>query len=103
MLKTILIKAQKTYYYNKFKSLSGDLRYTWKLIGTILKSRTKQSFDTLIKDGIEISDNMEIVNKFNEYFVNIGSNLAASIPPPTSHFSSYLKKYILQFIFLFYD
>ena len=56
---------------------------------------------TAIKDGVEISDKMEIFNKFIVYFVSIGSNLAASISPPTSHLSLYLKNIYCNSFFLF--
>jgi hypothetical protein len=43
------------------------------------------------ENGIDIIDKQEIVNKFNEYFISIGSRLASLIPESTTIFSSYLK------------
>ena len=40
----------------------------------------------------EIFDKNCIANSFNDYFVNIGSNLAAKIPSSEKHFSDYLQQ-----------
>ena len=40
---------------------------------------------------MDIIDKQEIVNKFNDYFVSIGSRLASLIPESTTTFSSYLN------------
>ena len=37
-----------------------------------------------------ITDKKIIADKFNEFFINIGSNLAAKIPPSNMNFDSYL-------------
>ena len=42
-------------------------------------------------DGKKISNTREIVEKFNTYFVNLGSHLASSIHNVSTKFSSYLK------------
>ena len=38
-----------------------------------------------------ITDKKIIADKFNEFFINIGSNLAAKIPPSNMNFDSYLQ------------
>ena len=44
------------------------------------------------KDNERITDKREIVNRFNEYFVNVGANLAKKITANTNlSFKSYLK------------
>ena len=42
-------------------------------------------------DGREITDKNEIVERFNDYFVNLGSRLASSIPTSATSFADYLK------------
>ena len=42
-------------------------------------------------DGVDIVDKKLIVEKFNDYFVNIGNTLASSIPSTPKVFSEYLK------------
>ena len=66
------------YYSNKLNELKGNLRLTWKLINEIInkkKSRSELPSNFLKEDNL-ISDPLEIANYFNEYFVNIGPNLA---------------------------
>ena len=43
---------------------------------------------------------MEIANKFNEYFVNVGPNLASKIPDNTVQFTSYLTNSNIYSVFL---
>ena len=37
-----------------------------------------------------ITDKNVIADKFNEFFINVGSNLASKIPPSNKNFDSYL-------------
>ncbi len=69
------------------KKYEHDMHKTWSTINDILnKSRKKKSFpETFKEDGQSISDKIEIANKFNLYFTNIGLNLA------NKNFSDYLK------------
>lgn len=50
----------------------------------------------------EMTDPKEIGNAFNEYFVNVGPNLAAKIPTDEHTYKSYLKQrninYKLNFV-----
>ena len=91
-LKSVLLKAKQSYYLNKFKLASGNLRRTWKLINNVLdKNRADNCVINFVKNGSIINSPKDIVEHFNDYFVNIGSNLASAIPPQTKHFSSYMQ------------
>jgi len=91
-LKVILHKVKKKYYLDKLKTLSGNLRSTWHLLGTVIKSKPLPNiFDSYIQNGRVITDKTEIVNKCNQYFVDIGSDLASKIPPTKVNISTYLK------------
>lgn len=77
-------------------------KITWKLIKEIInkiKSRSELPYNFLKKDN-SISDPLEIANYFNEYFVNIGSNLAKKIPESLVNFKSYLDERNCNSIFL---
>ena len=72
--------------------LSGNMRQTWKLIGSVLNKSNQSNFvDSFLIDGVENSNQYHIVEKFNDYFVNIGSNLAGSIPQAKKQFSHYMN------------
>ena len=68
------------------------MRLTWKLIGTILNTKSLSSFTASFNvDGTMVDNKDVIAERFNEYFVNIGLKLAASIPNTTRSFGSYLN------------
>lgn len=63
-------------------SLNMNLKTTWKLINEIINTRKiKSSIPDSFKENEQISsDPKEIANKFNNYFVNVGPNLAEKFP-----------------------
>ena len=90
-LKNIL---KRRYYEQKFDTAKGDTKQTWKLVNEVInrKKRNTVSSAEFKKDNERISDEREVVNRFNEYFVNVGANLAKKITANTnSTFKSYLK------------
>lgn len=102
MVTSKLRRAKKDYYFNKFDSIRDNSKDTWKLINTILgKKKSKfndaQSFsynDTVINDPIEIAE------KFNEYFVKIGSNISKNVNDVNPNdFRSYMKQKASHTIF----
>ncbi|HMK58436.1 MAG TPA: reverse transcriptase family protein [Nitrososphaeraceae archaeon] len=91
-LKSLLQKAEKDYYKHKFKSVSGCLRKTWQLLGTVLnKNNQITATNNFLINGQTITDPKCIVEHFNDFFVNIGGNLAASINPVPVEFTDYLN------------
>lgn len=70
--------AKKKYYSDKLFELKRNLRHTWKLINEIINRAKSQSElpDNFVKCKM-ISDPIEIaIKQFNEYFIDIGPNLA---------------------------
>ena len=55
-----------------------------------LNNPSKTNIDEIIINDSVITDKSIIVNKFNEYFVNIGQTPAANIPPVSGDVSSYM-------------
>ena len=90
-LKSVL-KRRKDFYSNKLKLYSNDLRQFWKILNNLIRgqSHNKIALDFNYK-GDAISDPVMIVEKFNEFFTNIGCELASKIPKTQRSFSSYLK------------
>ena len=78
-LKTLLRKAEVSYYRNQLNSFAGDLRQTWKLLNNLLNKNGINYFtDTITsEDGSIITDHCKIVEQFNDFFINIGDKLAA--------------------------
>jgi hypothetical protein len=72
-----------------------NIKETWKGIKQLitLKKVNYNSFPTLIKVGNErITDVAAIASEFNEYFTNIGTKLAESIPVVNSSYKKFLRK-----------
>jgi hypothetical protein len=88
----LLSIAEKNYYSEKFKLMAGNIRETWKLIGSLLNNNQQNEISNFfVIDGIEITNKQKIVDKFNDYFVSIGSRLASAVPDSAASFKDYLK------------
>jgi len=67
--------------------LAGNHRQTWKLLGKMIRRQPSKNVPQFFTDiGVEIYYKSIIANRLNEYFVNIGTRLAANIPTTTSSF-----------------
>ena len=72
--------AKNNYYLNKFENCRGDSGRTWKLANNILGRKSKSKTPhSLIHNSDEITDGKKLCNIFNQYFVNVGPNLASTI------------------------
>ena len=86
-------QSKKRYFQNKLKKCGSNIKNTWKIRKSIIgKSRIQSdSFSkNLIIANEEITDKKSIEAKFNSFFVNTCTNLAAKIPHGTTNFESYL-------------
>ena len=69
-----------------------DIRQSWKIIRQAINTRSNYMHnDCFTINGITITDPSLIAQKFNEYFVNIGTSLASKIPDTNTSFMSFLK------------
>ena len=88
--------AKKNYYRNKIKLFENDIRGTWKIMKEIIGEKkcnqTSISPKQVLVDKIEVNDGRSIAEKFNEFYVNVGPNLAKKIPQSDINFESYLPK-----------
>ena len=86
LLKKNIREAKKNYYENQFQSFKSDIRKTWGIISEILskKHRNKNSIKWIVINSKTIKDSQQIAEKFNDFFLNIGKNLAASLEKNTS-------------------
>ena len=85
--------AKKNYYRDKIKLFENDIRNTRKIMREVIgkkKCDNEMLPKDLIVDKIEINNAKSIMEKFNEFFVNIGPNLANKIPQCDLTFKSYL-------------
>ena len=89
ILKQIIRKAKTSYYQSCFEKYKNDTKNTWKTIKTIIN---KDSAKTNLPETFKINNEREscpkkIADAFNNFFVQIGPELANSIQNPVSNIS----------------
>jgi len=103
-LTSILRGAEKTYYNDLLNDEQTDIKKTWKILNTIIQ-RCKDSHSDHAKFKInreEVTDKKRIADGFNNFFVNIGPELANNIEPVDENatISEFLGPPILDSMFL---
>ena len=77
-LKTI---SEKVYYRKQSNLRRNNLKATWKLIGTLIKRKTKgqMSPSRIIMNNKTFTNKLDIAEQFNKYFISIGPSLVSTI------------------------
>src|SRR6218665_3323779 len=92
IFKMIKTKAERFYYTTELTKYSKDIKHTWNVIKTIIKSKpTENLIESLTVDGKSITDSKIMAEKFNNYFTGIAHNLASKIPQSNSSTLDYFK------------
>ena len=106
LFKILKEKSKKIYYSRKLDSCNQNLKKTWDTIKEVT-GKTKTFKNNIPKrmviEGIETFDEEKIANGFNKYFIEIGPNIASSIPTSSRDFKQFmnvsktaLQEYTLQ-------
>ena len=97
-----LLKSQeKKHFDSLIEKNKSNMKKTWDVIKTVInKKRRAAKYSEFMIDGCLSDDLDKIANKFNEYFCNIGSNLAKKIPSGCVSFRQFLKNFRTESIFL---
>ena len=93
ILRKSIRESKFSYYSDMFLKHKDDSRKSWKLINSLINtSHDKRNISKcFIVNGINITNESEIAENFNNYFANIGSVQASTIPNcNTGSFSQYL-------------
>ena len=96
-LTNILRKSEKMYYNQLIlHEQRNNIKSTWQTLNALIK-KSKQSStypESFDDNGKCVSDKNVAVNKFNQYFVNVGVDLANKIPVPNQNtsFHGYMPK-----------
>ena len=100
-LNKLLKRGEKLYYQDLFSGYRDNMQKTWSVIKRILnKSRGCVSRSMLKHDNETITDDYSIANTCNNFFVNVGSDLANRIPDSRISPYKYMKTEIMNSIFL---
>ena len=77
----VLKYAEKQHFAELLNNCQDNLKKTWQIMKNIVnKNKVRQSQTKFkLNDGSLTTDGSVISNKFNDFFINIGPNLAAKI------------------------
>ena len=80
-LSLIIRKAEKAYYKNKLEQNKKDVKQTWCVINDIIRKqkKSKKCSEYMYKNNVEVRDKQDIANMFNDFYINVGPNLASEI------------------------
>ena len=91
-LAKLLRTAERDYYLNKLQSEQGNIKKTWGILKEVINNKRKMlSQNKFSNNGVNITDGYEIATKFNEFFVNIGPDLASKIDDTGTNPITFLK------------
>ena len=81
------------YYNNQFDQCKNNLKATWKIIGTLIKRKSKRHLKQtrIIRNDVTYTNEYDIANQFNQHFVNVGPNLANKLPTSNLNAVSYIQ------------
>ena len=100
ILTSSLRLAKQSYYSKQFDKYKFDVKSTWKVINEALKTKTNTDPPKqILKDGLQIDDPQAMAEAFNDFFVNLGPNLASKIPDSQTEFHSFLENRNSQSLF----
>jgi hypothetical protein len=104
-LTAILRLCEKNYYSDMLENNKKDMKKTWNIINELIHKRKKKSSNLpaqFLRNNAIIKGNLNIANGFNDYFINVGPNLADKITNdnPSIKFSHYMDDNINDSIFL---
>lgn len=100
-LNWLLRKAERDHYQSLLENNKNNLKKSWTVLKEIINKQSSSSYpDSFDIDNVPTSDFNQIVNKFNQYFVNVGPNLASNIPQSNTSPDFYLKNRTSNSLFL---
>ena len=84
-LTSILRLSKKTYYSKLLVEHRNNIAETWQILRTVIGKHLKHSSypNHFIVEGSKVDNKTEIANVFNNFFTNIGPDLANNIRTPT--------------------
>ena len=95
--------AERKYYQNMLENNKLNPKKTWQILKDIIgKSKPGNMSDNFLINGSIVEDSQVIANAFNDFYINIGSNLAGKIKPNNPYINpiSYIKNNVTDSIFI---
>ena len=97
-----LRKAEKNHFNNLIEINKNNIKKTWNVIKTIINKNKVNNIQTNFKlsNGLITSDKYIISEKFNDFFINVGPNLAKTLKNTNKTVNFYLKRPLTYNLFL---
>ena len=73
-------KAKQNYYHSLFNECQGNSSKIWKLFKDITSRKDNNIISSICVNGQKIQSQLDIVNKFNQYFVNVAESVKSALP-----------------------
>ena len=101
-MNTLPFPKYHRYYERKLEDAKSNTHATWKILNEVLKrKKPRLQLNTILNsDDQEISDPVEVANRFCSYFSSTGPNLAKKIQPSPSPNIDFLSGSFRELIFL---
>ncbi len=92
ILKRCIEKSKQNYYQTLFSNIQNDTKKVWKTINEIvtIKAKSSDSPTLITVNNDNVTDPKTMANHFNDFFRNIGPNLAQNIPLTEKRFAEFL-------------
>ena len=84
-------KAKQKYFEKEFINHSDDIKKTWSLINSAIKTKNKDDTIQLNDDNGQKVDKNDVSNTFINYFTNIATKLTSELPVANNDAEYYLK------------
>ena len=90
-LNQLIKTAERKHYHDLLIEQKSSIKKSWQIIKFVINKRKYKIPCTKFKsNGTIIDDGIDIANKFNKLFVNVGNTLAKSIPTSHEHPNDYI-------------
>ena len=100
-LLTLLKRTERDYFNGLLSSSQTNMRKKWSILKEIINKKVSSCYPTHFNiNGTMVSDKHIIANAFNNYFNNVGKNLAEKIPVVSESPSSYITNNVTETIFI---
>ena len=97
-----LFSAKQTFFRKKIDDAKTNSRYIWNVINEITcrkKSKSQHPNKIKLSNGNLTDDPKKIANALNDFFVNIGPELASKLEPSNNSYKSYMSPRIRNSFF----
>ena len=86
ILKRLIYHAKADFYNKTFDNCKNDSKKTWQKIKEVIKSESNTNLpEYMLINQEKVTDKKQIVNEFNNYFNNTGTQMAESIQSDSSN------------------